>query len=303
LSARDKGRPHATSVVRTVPGAPSLPRRRCVPVTPLMALALLLGGCGDDRDADAPRLGTSTTSPAVAPAQGGRGDLAARIPIAGGVRQRVLGRGARTVTILEPSAQGAGPRPVVVFLHGWGALSPSLYGPWLVHLVRGGQTVVYPRYQDSVLTDPTTVLATTVLALRTAFRVAPPAAGTLVVAGHSAGGALSADVAAVARGAGLPRPVGVFAVYPGRRLRGVRAGVPAIGLTTVPHGTDVVALGSARDDTVGTAEARRIGRLGRYVAVTDPRAGEHRAPLSSAAVARRVFWAPLDRLIRDARRA
>jgi acetyl esterase/lipase len=122
------------------------------------------------------------------------------------------------------------------------------------------------------------------------------------MAGHSAGGALSADIAAVARGAGLPQPVGVFAAYPGRRLRAVRAGIPAIGLSTVPRRVDVLALGSERDDTVGTSEAKRIGRLGRYVAVTDPRVGEHRAPLQSDAVARRTFWDRLDRLIVAARR-
>ncbi len=266
----------------------------------LVALVLAAAGCGGGGRDGAGRDATSTPErvrPATAPVD--RSALVAATP---GVRQRVLGRGAGTVTILEPTGQAAGPRPLVVFLHGWGALSPAFYGPWLVHLVRTGQTVVYPRYQASILEDPTRVLGTTVAALRRAFRVAPPATGSLVLAGHSAGGALSADVAALAPSLGLPRPVGVFAAYPGRRLRGVAAGIPAVGLAGLTRGrVQVEALGSERDDTVGTAEAHRIGRLGTYVAVTDPRVGEHRAPLQTDAAARRTFWARLDALIARAR--
>ncbi len=231
----------------------------------------------------------------------------ARIDATAGVRQRVLGGGAQTVTVLEPAGQGPGPRPVVVFLHGWGALSPQLYGPWLVHLVRRGSTVVYPRYQASVLSDPTRVLVTTVAGLRRAFALTPPTSGTLVVAGHSAGGALAADYAALAGGGGgggggLPVPAAVFAAYPGRSLRGFPVSIPAVDPAGVPKSVDVVALGSRNDTTVGTAVARRIGRLGRYVGVTDPSADDHRGPLRSDVPARRTFWDRLDALIARARR-
>ncbi|MCW3038272.1 MAG: hypothetical protein JWM31_177, partial [Solirubrobacterales bacterium] len=115
-------------------------------------------------------------------------------------------------------------------------------------------------------------------------------------------GALSADYAATARGAGLPVPVAIFAAYPGRSLKGLPFTLPEAPLRDLPRSVDVVALGGARDTTVGTAVARRIGRLGRYALIRDPAVDEHRGPLQTGAAARRVFWGPLDRLIRSARR-
>lgn len=217
------------------------------------------------------------------------------------IRQTVLGRGAQAVTILEPAGQRPGPRPVVVFLHGWGAIAPESYGAWLAHLIGEGNTVVYPRYQTSTASPPDRVLATTLTALRLAFRRVPPATGSLVVAGHSAGGALSADYAARARGAGLPVPAAIFAAYPGRSASSIDGSIPEVDPAGVPDDVRVLALGGARDEVVGTAVARRIGQLGRFVLVRDRRVDTHLGPLQADPAARQAFWAPLDRLIQAAR--
>ena len=275
-------------------------------------LSLTLGACGGDDGPTQPTAArVSTTTPAATPRPATtpqrdtspQRDTIGRIASTDGVRQRVLGRRARTVTVLEGAGQSAGARPVVVFLHGWGAIDPRFYAPWLVHLVRGGSTVIYPRYQSSVITSPATVLGNTVAALRTAFAVVPPADGRLVVAGHSAGGALGADYAAMARDKRLPVPAAVFSVYPGRSLRGGPAVIPPVDQSGIPAAVRILALGSEADETVGTATARQIGRLGRYVRVTDARVDDHLAPLRTDRVAQATFWAPLDRLIERARRA
>lgn len=83
---------------------------------------------------------------------------------------------------------------------------------------------------------------------------------TLVVAGHSAGGALAADYAAIARTAKLPVPVAVFSAYPGRTLPGVRVGIPEFDPGQIPAGPDVVALAGTDDTVVGSRVARRIAR-------------------------------------------
>jgi len=219
-----------------------------------------------------------------------------------------VGRGVQQSTIVRPDLPG--PLPVVVFLHGWGAPDPAFYRPWLDHLARRGNAVVYPRYQDSFVEPPRQVLGNVLAAVRIALERRPARPGTLVVAGHSAGGALAADYAAIARSAGLPSPRAVFAAYPGRRLPRVPSGLPEIPAQLIPEGTRVVALASKQDRVVGTATARAIVRGARtvprgrrrLVLVRDPAATDHQAPQRADAASRRTFWAPLDRLIARARR-
>ncbi len=268
----------------------------------LLLVTVVLAGCGGSGSGAGDDGTTASLPSASRPTAAERDRQRGRIQPVDGVRQRVLGPGAQAVTVLEPDGQAAGRRPVVVFLHGWSAISPRVYAPWLVHLVRTGNTVIYPRYQVSFVSPPAEALGAAVAGLKAAFAVAPPSPGSLVVAGHSAGGALSADYAASARRLDLPVPAGVFAVYPGRSLEGIPLTIPEVDPDRTPEGVRVVALGSARDLTVGTKVARRIGRLGRYVAVTDDRVDDHRAPTRDDAAARAAFWAPLDRLIVRARR-
>jgi acetyl esterase/lipase len=215
-----------------------------------------------------------------------------------------VGRGVQQSTILRPDVDG--PLPVVVFLHGWGAPEPAFYRPWLEHLARRGNAVVYPRYQDSFVLPPRQALGNVVAALRIALARPGLRTDSLVVAGHSAGGALAADYAALAATAGLPRPRAIFAAYPGRRLRRIPDGLPEIPPRLIAAGTRIVALASRADGVVGTRTARELVRgatraRARLVLVDDPAAGDHVAPQRADAAARRTFWAPLDRLIAGVR--
>jgi acetyl esterase/lipase len=211
-----------------------------------------------------------------------------------------VGRGVQQSTIIRPDV--ARPLPVVVFLHGWGAPDPGFYRPWLEHLARRGNAVVYPRYQDSFVSPPRQALGNVLAALRIALARPGLDTGSLVLAGHSAGGALAADYAALARTAGLPAPRAIFAAYPGRRLPRVPDGLPEIPPGRIAAGTRILALASESDGIVGTGTARGIvrdatGADARLDLVTDPAVDDHQAPLRTDAAARRAFWAPLDRLI------
>jgi len=213
-----------------------------------------------------------------------------------------VGRGARGAAIFRAARADAAPGSVVVFLHGWIAADPASYGPWIGHLVRGGSTVIFPIYQQAPYLDTVTPLPNTLVAVRLAFEQVDVAPGRLVVAGHSAGGALAADYAASARSAGLPEPATVFSVYPGRSLRGFSLRIPAVSARAIPAGTRVLALAGAHDRVVGTRVARTIVRTATRARATlrivrDPAAGDHRAPQRAGAASRRAFWAPLDRLI------
>ncbi|HEX8101421.1 MAG TPA: alpha/beta hydrolase fold domain-containing protein [Solirubrobacteraceae bacterium] len=209
-----------------------------------------------------------------------------------------VGAGPQAAWIIRPDVDR--PLPGVLFLHGWGATRPDYYRPWLDHLAREGNAVIYPRYQESVLLPPAQALGNVIAGVRLALPRADLAPGSLVVAGHSAGGALAADYAALAGVAKLPRPRAVLSMYPGRSLRRFRLRLPEVDNRRVPAGTRVVAMAGARDTVVGTRVARRIARAtgGDYVLVRDPAVADHLGPQRSGPATRRIFWRRLDALIR-----
>jgi len=143
------------------------------------------------------------------------------------------------------------------------------------------------------------VLGNVVLGVRAALDRLDEDPGSLVAAGHSAGGALASDYAAVARSVGLPVPRAVFAAYPGRRFAGARVGIPEAG--TIPHGVAVLALRGADDRVVDQGAAREIGARGRLLVVGAAGARDHLAPQRDDPVSRREFWDRLDALIDAAR--
>ena len=184
-----------------------------------------------------------------------------------------------------------------------------MYGGWIRHLVDEGNAVIYPTYQHT-FTPPAAFLPNTVAAVRAALARVPVQRRTLVAVGHSAGGALAADYAAVARSLGLPPPRAVFSVYPGRGIDGMPFRIPQANEAGIPPATRIETLGSADDRIVGTEVAREIVADARAVPptrrtfrlVTDDRVDTHLAPQRATPAARRTFWAPLDRLIAEARR-
>jgi len=221
-----------------------------------------------------------------------------------------VGRGAQAATVVRDPCRPPGARPVTLFLHGWGATRPQFYRPWLEHLARRGETVIYPAYQDSVLTPPPQALGNLVAGVRGAFSRFPLRREGMVVVGHSAGGALAADYTALARSAGLPRPSAVLALYPGRSLRGVPAQIPELDPGRIPAATRIEALAGVRDVVVGSQTARAIVRGAtrvpparrRFVLVRESAVADHLGPQRPGPDSRRVFWSRLDRLTAAARR-
>ena len=263
------------------------------------AAALLSSSCSDGDTTSTARPASAGSAPAPASAQP---------PVPRTIKLVRVGRGARGAVILRPSPALARP-PVVVFLHGWGLTRVGNYRGWLRHLAKRGNVVIFPRYQLSERSDPGRARRDAVAGVRAALARVPVDEGSMVVAGHSAGGALAADYAAISGRSRLPRPVAVFSVYPGRAILGYPRGIPAANPARISSGTRLIAMAGANDTVVGQAPARELVRQAtripvnrrKFVLVRNPRVSDHLGPTRRSAAARRAFWRRLDVLIKQAR--
>lgn len=121
----------------------------------------------------------------------------------------------------DTSSLGKFAKPLV-FTHGYGALNPMIYGQWIKHLTQQGLTVIFPRYQKNLLAPGAEKFAeNTVSAIKEAFSklfelgYTGLDTSTLIFAGHSYGGAISAYLGLNYKKYGLPKPAGLFLCQPG----------------------------------------------------------------------------------------
>jgi acetyl esterase/lipase len=275
----------------------------------VLATAVLGNGGGRERGpatpavaAPAPVLAPAIAAPAV-PAQPAPQPAPQPPYVPEGAERVDVGSGPQGAAIFRRPGSAGRPGPIVIFLHGWVAIDPQRYGPWIGHLVRDmGATVIFPAYQEKPAYDTVSPLPNALAGIRAAFEQARIGPGRLVVAGHSAGGALAADYAAVATANGLPPPAAVFSVYPGRKLRHLPLPIPSADLSTIAPGTRVLAFAGERDTAVGSGTARRIVAGAPHAdstlqVITDDAVDDHSAPRRFDGTAQRTFWAPLDELL------
>lgn len=183
------------------------------------------------------------------------------------VVSNTYGEGAQQFWILEPAEPAPKSAPLVVFNHGWMGMQPAIYLGWLHHIVRRGHIVVFPRYQAGPLTPAWEFSRNAIGAVKAALaelakpgHVAPDAERFAIV-GHSAGGAISADMAALAAQEGLPKPRALMIVQPGRGLSNARPAffAPA-GYDKIPADTLLLVVVGDEDRVVGNLTAKDIFR-------------------------------------------
>src|SRR6185437_573144 len=179
------------------------------------------------------------------------------------VTKNRYGKGGQEYWIYEPESPRPRTAPVIVFLHGWGGMNPLYYGAWLDHLVKRGNIVVYPRYQSNLLTPikdftPNTLAAVkdAVRRLRTERGHVTPDFSKFATVGHSPGGLLAANVAALASESNLPRVRAVMSVEPG--ITEAPINVPLADLKKIPADTLLLAVAGDQDTLVRDTDAKRI---------------------------------------------
>ena len=214
-----------------------------------------------------------------------------------------FGTGAAEVWLVQPP----GPvRAIVIFGHGWKEAPPSTgapwvkqFRPWLDHLARRGDAVIFPRYQLGGDATGAARARSFRAGLQTAFAQMPGPPIPVIAIGYSYGASLAFTYAANARTWQLPTPTAVDVVFPASPIPGFP--LPHLARTT----RVLVEVGDA-DTVAGSVGADAFWRwLGgaapfrRYAVVRSHGAfvADHAAPKATTPAARAAFWAPLDRLI------
>jgi len=164
--------------------------------------------------------------------------------------------------LFEPASPTADSAHVVVFLHGYGAINPMIYGGWLEHLVRKGNIVIYPRYQKKIFPPRTRRFADWAVAgihkaldtLNNGHHTIPITRSFSIV-GHSYGGALAANITAKYEEYNLPKPVAVLLCSPGT---GPFKGALLDSYEHIPSDTKLLVMISEKDKTVGEKLGKKV---------------------------------------------
>lgn len=214
------------------------------------------------------------------------------------VQMTRLGTGGAEYWLFEPTEPAPKQAPFLIFLHGYSVMEPDGYMGWIEHLVRRGNVVVYPRYQENLRTLPAEYHPNVQAAIRSALETLKEPGHVAVdlqkvaVAGHSAGAVLAIQYAAKAGADGLPVPSAALLAEPGQ---GLKNGVSVLQLpdaSQLPKDLKLVVAVGDKDSIVGDVSARRIWNASEavkdrlFVTVTTDLHGEphlragHLSPLS-----------------------
>jgi len=181
------------------------------------------------------------------------------------VTKQKIGTGTTAYWLYEPADPVPTSAPVVAFLHGYGGTNPKAYGAWIKHLVLRGNIVIFPIYQTSLAnadqyTDDAITAIQSALTLLGGGGHVQPELDHFALAGHSLGGVLVANIAALANSRGLPTPKCILSAHPGDAnatvpvLQSIKTG----DYSSIPSATLFLGIVGNDDSVVGTDEAISI---------------------------------------------
>ncbi len=181
------------------------------------------------------------------------------------VIKSVYGEGDRQYWIFEPAKPAPKSAPLIVFNHGWSAMNPKTYGAWIDHLVKRGNIVVYPRYQANLRTSTKKFTQNAIQAVKDAIlqlqkgNHVKPQLDKFAIVGHSAGGQVTANMAALASSSGLPAPKAIMCVQPGKTwAKKEKAIIPLTDLSTIPGQVLMLTVVGDRDNIARDIDAKKI---------------------------------------------
>lgn len=181
------------------------------------------------------------------------------------VTKRATGTASAGTFVFHGAGAAAEPRPVVVFLHSWGAVNPALYGGWIDHLARKGHLVLFPRFQDVNRSRPADASALAASLVKDALDAlandasARPDLKRVAFIGHSAGVPLAFNLAAGASTSGIPAPKLVFGLMPGGIASNEKErGILLQDLSAIDASTLLITMSGDRDYLPSDRASRRL---------------------------------------------
>lgn len=180
------------------------------------------------------------------------------------------GDGAKKYWLYTPAEPALEKAPIVMFIHGYGQLTPENYLGWIHHITRRGHIVVYPQYQETPLEPPANYAPNCAAAMLDALeyleadkKLVQPIREQFAITGHSAGGITAGNVASDWEALKLPKPVAAMPVQPGRAFsfnpRAQANGmIPCSEFENIPEDCLLLCVFSDSDHTVGAWCAKQI---------------------------------------------
>ena len=195
---------------------------------------------------------------------------------------QLRGSGAQAYWLFEPAKPTPQKGPLIIFNHGWAAMDPSLYKAWIDHLVGRGNVIVFPVYQDSLLTAAKDFTPNAIAAVQNAIHTlqnepghVKPQLDKVAIVGHSMGGVISANMAALWKGAGLPFPRAIMCVEPGKTWGSLGwIQIQLADLSQIPAQTLLLSVAGDRDQLVNDVDAKRIFNESTQVSSTNKNYGK-----------------------------
>lgn len=164
--------------------------------------------------------------------------------------------------LFQPKAPVPKEAPVVIFLHGYSATNPMVYGAFIEHLVKKGNVVIFPRYQKTILIpSPDRFVPNTVKAIKNALQklegegYVNAKKDEVYFVGHSFGGTISANMLIDIDNLGVPKPKGVLLICPGV---GPFTSAVKESYEEIPSDINLVIVTAERDFVTGDGFAHRI---------------------------------------------
>lgn len=145
-----------------------------------------------------------------------------------------------------------------MFIHGGGAIHPTIYLDWIYHIVKKGNILVYPRFQYGLIGKFSNCLENIIQSLKDSIiqlqngRHVIPLLDKFAIVGHSIGGGMTAYIAALAEDFNLPIPKVIMPVQPS---------VPSINIvdmSKIANETLMLVIVGEDDKHVGNQSAKII---------------------------------------------
>lgn len=193
------------------------------------------------------------------------------------------GQGVESYFLYEPARPNPSKTlPLVVLLHGYAGVNPAIgYNAWIAHMVKRGNIVIFPVYQEQLdrngekFTDNAFAAiqaAITRLQDGTHFK---PDLNAFTIIGYSAGGVIATNLTARAAKLGLPVPKALFTVAPGGCSNCSRLAIEnftlagANELAAIPAATRLLVLVGNSDVIVGQTASAIIWQNTKQIPATN----------------------------------